>query len=69
MGTNGLFFTKIRTMSDSLLKCLGNGLDVLPSCEHYHELLDISHSITGWDYEHIRCKYGQYTYKQWADII
>ena len=56
-------------MSESLLYCLGNGLNKLPTCDHYSELISIIHNLTGWDYDDIRNKYGEYTYDQWGDLI
>lgn len=43
--------------------------ETLPSCDHYRELISILHNLTGWDYDDIRNKYGEYTYRQWGDLI
>ena len=56
-------------MSESLLDCLGNRSDILPTCEHYSELISLLHRYTGWDYDDIRNRFGEFTYKQWGDII
>ena len=56
-------------MSESLLNCLGNMYETLPSCAHYAELISLLHGLTGWDYDDIRNHFGEFTYKQWGDII
>lgn len=57
-------------MSESLLNCLGNMLDTIPTCAHYRELLCILSNLTGCnDFDEMRKKYGEYTYKQWGDLI
>ena len=52
-----------------MLNCLGNMLDVLPTCDHYRELISLLHNLTGWDYENIRDHFGGFTYKEWGDLI
>ena len=56
-------------MSESLLKCLGNGYDTLPTCSHYAELISLLHRLTGWNYDDIRNHFGEFTYNQWGEII
>lgn len=56
-------------MSESLLRCLGNMYDTIPTCEHYSELISLLHGYTGWDYDEIRDNYGHLTYKEWGDLI
>lgn len=56
-------------MSESLLHCLGNMYETLPSCDHYRELISILHGLTKMDYNSIRETYGTCTYKEWGDII
>ena len=56
-------------MSESLLHCLGYEYEALPSCDHYRELISLLHNFTGWDYDEIRDHFGEFTYKQWGDII
>lgn len=56
-------------MSESLLNCLGNMYETLPTCDHYRELISLLHGLTGWDYNDIRNRFGEFTYKQWGDII
>ena len=54
-----------KTLSNALLF----GGDVLPTCKHYADLLDLLHIRTGMDYETMRDKYGLYTYKQWFELL
>ena len=56
-------------MSESLLNCLGNMYDVLPTCDHYRELISLLHNLTGWDYDNIRKQFGEFTYKEWGAVI
>lgn len=56
-------------MSESLLHCLGYGYKVLPTCDHYRELIELYSSETGEDFDEIREKYGQYTYDQWGKLL
>mgnify|MGYP007122099444 CR=1 FL=1 len=59
----------LKAMSESLLHALGYMYETLPTCDHYRELISILHNLTGWDYDDIRNKYGEYTYRQWGDLI
>ena len=56
-------------MSESLLRCLGNGYKTIPTCAHYKELVSHLRDLTGWDEEEIRDNYGHLTYDEWGDII
>jgi len=56
-------------MSESLLRCLGNEYNTLPSCAHYSELISLLHQCTGWDYDDIRSHFGEFTYKEWGNLI
>ena len=56
-------------MTDSLMKCLKERLDLLPTCKHYRELLDTAHAKTGIFYSTLRSAMGLYTYAQWATFL
>ena len=42
---------------------------VLPTCEHYGELLGLAVARLGISREEARKRYGRYTYAEWADLL
>lgn len=56
-------------MTRGLLHRLATGGDFIATCMDYKELLAIAHRLFGYDYDYMREHYGQYTYKQWAQLI
>lgn len=42
---------------------------VLPTCEHYGELLGLAVARLGISREEARERYGRYTYAEWADLL
>ena len=56
-------------MKSSLKKRVQSGADLLPTCMDYSDLLDWAQKKYRIQREHARKKYGQFTYKDWKELI
>lgn len=56
-------------MPKHLLDDLKAGLDFLPTCLDYANLLDYAHITTGMNYHGLRKAMGTATYAQWAHFL
>jgi len=56
-------------MTPSLLQAISATPDLLPTCKHYAELLDVAHEKTGISFDKLREHGGQFTYAQWAKFL
>ena len=56
-------------MTPSILQAISATPDLLPTCAHYHELLDVANEKTGISYDKLREYGGEFTYAQWAKFL
>lgn len=56
-------------MTPSLLKSISATPDLLPTCEHYAELLQDAHIKTGISYDKLHENGGLFTYAQWEKFL
>lgn len=56
-------------MNERLLSALKSGVEVLPSCQDYANLLDYAHIMKGIGIPKLRRTMGLATYAQWATFL
>ena len=56
-------------MTETLLQAISATPDLLPTCAHYAELLDVAHEKTGISYDKLREHGDDFTYAQWAKFL